>query len=159
MNDIAIALALHVLAIVVWIGGVGFATLALLPAVRRLPDIDQRLMIFEAAERRFAPVARGAVLLAGATGFYMVARLDAWRWFNMPATWWMSAMLVIWVLFALLLFVLEPFFLRRRFATHARAAPDASFRNAQRLHWILLIASLVTIFGAAAGSHGLMLLR
>lgn len=157
MNDIAIALALHVLAIVVWIGGVGFATLALLPAVRHLPDIDQRLMIFEATERRFAPVARGAVLLAGATGFYMVARLDAWRWFNMPATWWMSAMLVIWVLFALLLFVLEPFVLHRRFAAHARAAPDASFRNAQRLHWILLIASLVTIFGAAAGSHGLML--
>ncbi len=159
MSDVAIALALHVLAIVLWIGGVGFATLALLPAVRRLSDLEQRLAIFEAAERRFAPVARGAILLAGATGFYMVVRLDAWRWFGVPAMWWMSAMVAVWVLFVILLFVLEPFFLHRAFLTHARVAPDASFRNAERLHWVLLIASLVTILGAVAGSHGLMLFR
>lgn len=155
MNDIAIALALHVLAIVLWIGGVGFATLALLPALRRLPDPAQRIATFEAVERRFALVARGAILLAGASGFYMVVRLDAWNWFASLATWWMSAMVAVWVVFAVLLFVLEPFFLHRRFVRHARAEPDASFRKAERLHWVLLIASLITIIGAAAGSHGL----
>ena len=35
MDEIAIARALHVFAVVIWIGGVSFVTTALLPAVRR----------------------------------------------------------------------------------------------------------------------------
>ena len=38
MDDVAIARALHVLAVVLWIGGVGLVTTALLPALRRMPD-------------------------------------------------------------------------------------------------------------------------
>lgn len=154
MNDVAVAAALHVLAIVLWIGGVGFATLALLPALRRLPDPAQRIAAFEAAEHRFAPVARANILLAGASGLYMAFRLDAWDWFASLRTWWMGAMVVVWVIFAVLLFVLEPFFLHRRFIAHAKSAPDETFRKAERLHWVLLIASLITILGAVAGSRG-----
>ena len=36
MDDVAVARALHVLSIVLWIGGVGFVTTVLLPGVRRL---------------------------------------------------------------------------------------------------------------------------
>jgi hypothetical protein len=36
MNDVTVARALHVLSIVLWIGGVGFVTTVLLPGVRRL---------------------------------------------------------------------------------------------------------------------------
>jgi uncharacterized membrane protein len=35
MNDVTLARAIHVLAIVLWIGGVGLVTTVLLPAVRR----------------------------------------------------------------------------------------------------------------------------
>jgi hypothetical protein len=40
--------------------------------------------------------------------------------------------------------------------SHARAnvAPDAAFRLIQGLHWLLLGLSIITIFGAVAGSHG-----
>jgi uncharacterized membrane protein len=154
MIDVAVAVALHVLAIVLWIGGAGFATLALLPALRRLPDPAKRIAMFEAMESRFAPVARAAILLAGATGLYMAFRLNIWSWFISLRTWWMGAMLVVWIIFAVLLFVLEPFFLHHRFIAHAKSAPDAAFRKAERLHWMLLIISLVTILGAAAGTHG-----
>lgn len=159
MNGVAIAAALHVAAIVLWIGGVGFATLALLPALRHLPDAEQRIAAFEAVEKRFAPVARACILIAGASGFYMVFRLDAWRWFSTPGTWWMGAMVVVWTIFALLLFVLEPFVLHRRFIARARSAPDEAFRNIVRLHWVLLAVSLVTILGVVAGSHGMTLFR
>lgn len=59
---------LHVLAVVLWIGGVGFATSVLLPAVRRLKTTAERVAFFDAIERRFAWQARGATLLAGLTG-------------------------------------------------------------------------------------------
>ena len=70
MNDFAIARALHVVAIVLWIGGVGMVTTVLLPAVRRFKDIDERVAFFSAVERRFAWQARVTTLVAGATGRY-----------------------------------------------------------------------------------------
>jgi uncharacterized membrane protein len=36
MHDIAVPRAFHVASVVLWIGGVGFVTTVLLPAVRRL---------------------------------------------------------------------------------------------------------------------------
>ncbi len=38
MDEVNIARAVHVLGVVLWIGGVGFATTVLLPAVRRMKD-------------------------------------------------------------------------------------------------------------------------
>lgn len=48
MDDMAFALALHVLAIVLWIGGAGFATVALLPVLQRVADSDHRIAMFQA---------------------------------------------------------------------------------------------------------------
>ena len=69
MMDPAIAArALHVLGVVLWIGGVAFVTTVLLPAVRRLKAPEERVEFFETLERRFAWQARGTTLLVGATG-------------------------------------------------------------------------------------------
>jgi uncharacterized membrane protein len=154
MNDLPIALALHVLAIVLWIGGVGFATMALLPALRHLPDPNDRIALFQAVESRFAPVARASVAVAGATGVYMLFRLDAWSWFTVVADWWLHDMVVVWIIFATLLFLLEPFLLRRLVA-RAKAAPQATFRRLHQVHWVLLALSLLAIAGAVAGTNGL----
>jgi uncharacterized membrane protein len=154
MDGLAIALALHVIAVVLWIGGVGFATVAMLPALRDVADSDQRIAMFQAVESRFAPVARSSIIVAGATGVYLIYRLDGWSWFTAPPLWWMHAMVLVWLLFAVLLFIVEPFFLHRRFARQAKAAPDATFRRMQHMHWVLLALGLLTIAAAVAGSHG-----
>jgi hypothetical protein len=109
------------------------------------------------AERRFAGEARIATLVAGASGFYMVVRLDLWDRFGMIEYWWMAAMLGLWLLFTLVLFVAEPLFPARWFRRRAAADPLAALNLAQRFHWVLLALSLVTIFGAVAGSHGFSL--
>jgi uncharacterized membrane protein len=155
LNDFAIARALHVLAIVIWIGGVAFVTVVLLPACREVADATARIALFEQMERRFAAFARGSVLLAGVSGLWMVWRLALWSRFAEPAAWWwMSAMVAIWALFALLLFVLEPLVLHQVFHRMAQRNPDQVFARIERLHRVLLSASLVTVLGAVAGSHG-----
>jgi uncharacterized membrane protein len=60
MNDLVIAVALHVLCIVLCIGEVGFATIALLPALRHAAGSGQATAMFEAVESRCAPVACAA---------------------------------------------------------------------------------------------------
>jgi uncharacterized membrane protein len=154
MGDIAIARALHVLAVVIWIGGVAMVTTVVLPAVRRGDLGTDRRTAFQAIEHRFVWQARSAVIIVGLTGLYMTARLDLWERFQSAQFWWMHAMVGLWLLFALVLFVAESFIIHRRFQEWATAAPEVAFAWLHRAHWALLVLSLVTIFGAVAGSQG-----
>jgi uncharacterized membrane protein len=77
MDDVTIARALHVAAVVLWIGGVGFVTTVLLPTLRRLPDPAEQAALFQAVERRFGAQARASVIVVGLSGLYMLVRLDA----------------------------------------------------------------------------------
>jgi uncharacterized membrane protein len=157
MDGLAIARAVHVLAVVLWIGGVAMVTTVLLPAIRRLKAPGERLEFFAAVERRFAWQARVTTLLVGLSGFYMVDRADLWDRFGSLDYWWMHAMVCVWLLFMAMLFVAEPLFLHRWLQARAKAAPDATFVLIQRLHWVLLVLSAIAILGAVAGSHGLVL--
>ena len=158
MTGIALARIVHVLAVVLWIGGVGMVTTVLLPAIRRSWPAEQRFQAFHALEVRFARQARVTTVLAGASGFYMAWHLDAWSWFRLPGFWWMHAMVLTWLLFTLMLFVIEPLFLERLLARRAAAAPEATYRAVEWLHRILLGLSLLTVAGAVAGSVGVNLL-
>ncbi|WP_454884336.1 hypothetical protein [Sphingomonas oryzagri] len=154
MIGLSIARAVHVLAVVVWIGGVSMATTIALPAVRRGELGPDRLAAFHAFERRFVWQARTMVLLVGATGIYMVGQLDLWGRFEDASFWWMHAMVGLWLLFAFVLFIAEPLIVHRRFQRWASRDPSAAFTALHRAHVVLLALSLVTVFGAVAGSHG-----
>ena len=153
MEDFVFARALHVPAVVLWIGGVAFVTTVVMPAIRRGYPPGERLAAFHRIEAGFAWQARLWVLLAGVSGFWMVYRTDMWARFLDPRFWWMHAMVGLWLVFMAMLFVIEPLFLHRRMA---RAdAPTQDFSRLERLHRLLLLLSLITVFGAVAGSHGL----
>lgn len=154
MDDFALARVLHVLAVVFWIGGVAMVTTVLLPAVSNMKAPGERVEFFERVERRFAWQARGTTLIAGASGFYMVHYMDAWDRFAQPAYWWMHAMVIVWVIFTMMLFVLEPLVLHRLFLARAQRDPVGTFALIQRMHWVLLTISLLAVAGAVAGSHG-----
>ena len=157
MDEVTIARALHVLSVVLWIGGVAFVTTVLLPAVRRLKAPNDRLAFFDAIERRFAWQARITTVLAGLTGLDLLVRLDLWHRFLSVSYWWMHAMVVVWLLFTVMLFVAEPLFLHQWLLDRAKVEPEATFRRVERLHRLLLTLSLITILGAVAGSHGFLL--
>jgi uncharacterized membrane protein len=154
VDPIIAARVLHVLAVVVWIGGVALVTTAVLPASQASPTAKDGLALFEAIEGRFAWQARLATLLTGASGFYLTEVLDLWHRFREPAFWWMHAMVVLWTIFMVLLFVIDPFFLHRWLHRQAAAAPARIFRLLAVMHWLLLAFGLITIAGAVAGSHG-----
>lgn len=154
MSTLILARALHVLSVLIWIGGVSLMTTAVLPALRRGELEADRLRAFAAIERRFVWQARVAVLLAGVTGFYMVMRLDLWGRFRTAKFWWMHAMVGVWLIFALALFVIEPLRLHRRLRDARSATPEAILLRLHRAHLVLLVLALVTVLGAVAGSHG-----
>ena len=156
VDDVTLARALPVLFVVLWIGGVAFVTTVFLPAVRDLRAPAERVVL---AERRFANQARVTTALTGLSGLYMVVRLDLWDRFLSVEYWWMHAMVAVWLLFTLMLFVAEPVFLDRWLLARAKARPEAAFRLIERLHWILLALNLITLIGAVLGSHGVLIIE
>lgn len=155
MDEFVFARVLHVLGVVLWMGGVAMVTTVLLPTLARMQSATEAIVFFEQFKRRFAAQARFSTLFVGLTGFYMVYVLDAWHRFTQWQYWWMHTMVLIWLLFSVMLFVMEPRGRRRQ--TNASVQKNVSaetFVRIQRKHLVLLMLSLLTIAGAVAGSHG-----
>lgn len=150
----SIARAIHVLAVLLWIGGVAFVTLVVMPSIRAAHPPTDRLAAFHNLEGRFAAQARIWVLLAGVSGFWMVYRAQMWVRFADPRFWWMHAMVGLWAIFAAMLFVIEPLFLHRRMEDSSQSAAD--FDRMEVVHRGLLGLAVITLLGAVAGSHGLL---
>jgi hypothetical protein len=109
--------------------------------------------LFEAIEKRFSRQVRWSIPLAGATGLWTAWRLNLWAQFADPAFWWLDAMVLLWALFMLIVFVVEPI-AHARLTAQAAHDPGAVLRRLARAHIVLLSAAIVTIVGAVAGAHG-----
>jgi len=151
---LAVMLALHVVGVVLWIGGVGMATMVVLPAARAARPPSDGVRLFKIVEHRFAPLARWMVVLVGLTGIVMLWQLDLWSDFQSAAFWWLHAMILIWLIFATLLFVIEPFVVRRQPMSADEETAAHRLQRLQRVHTLLLVLSLLTIIGAVAGARG-----
>ena len=159
MDTTTLARVLHVIGVIVWIGGVSMVTTVIIPSVKRLKSKEEQIKTFEQIEGRFSFQAKLATLLTGITGFYMLHELNAWERYLDYRYWWVHAMTLVWFIFSIILFILEPFILHRLFKKYAAENPEKTFKFIHRAHWVLLIISLITVFGAVAGSHGWLIIR
>ncbi len=154
MDEFVFARVLHVLGVVLWIGGVAMVTTVLLPSLARMQSASDAMVFFQQFRARFAAQARYTTLLVGLSGFYMVHILDAWHRFTTWHYWWMHTMVLIWFVFTLMLFVSEPRARHRQTSSSVSAVSEKMFARIQHMHWVLLSLSLITVIGAVAGSHG-----
>lgn len=154
MEAMTLARVVHVLAVVLWIGGVAMVTTVLIPAIKRMKSKEEQMDTFEQIEGRFALQAKVTTLLTALSGFYMMYRLDAWGRYLEPRYWWIHAMTLVWLIFTLVLYVLEPLVLHKLFRKYGTENPVKTFNFMHRAHWFLLLLSLLTTAGAVAGSHG-----
>ena len=155
MDEVTLLRATHVAAVVHWIGGVWFVTFVVLPAVRRFAEPARRVAFFEEVEGRFAFQARLSTLVAGVSGVWLTWRMQAFDRFLDPGRFWfMHAMVALWAIFTLVLFVLEPLVLHRWFSNRAATDPEGTMAIVLRLHRVLSTAALVVVAGAVLGAHG-----
>jgi len=153
-NHFVIARIIHILALVLWMGGVGFVTTVLIPALRKTQSAEKRLHLFETLEGKFSFQAKITTLLAGLSGFSMLEYMNAWSRYAYIEFWWLHLMTLVWVIFTLVLFVLEPLFLHRWFHQQALNNNERAFAILQLMHIVLFTLSMIAIIGAMAGAHG-----
>ena len=68
-------------------------------------------------------------------------KLDARNRFQYGSFWWLHLMVAVWMLFALMVYVLEPFVIHRFFQEFALQNKDRAFAVATGLHAAALIIS------------------
>jgi uncharacterized membrane protein len=154
LDDFALARVMHVLALVHWIGGVAVVTTIVLQRARGMPDALSALAAFEAFERPFARQARASILLVGLSGSYMLYKLQGWIWLIDPAHWWLTLMVSVWLIFALMVFILEPLVVHRLFHEYALRDKERAFTLAIWLHVLALTVSATAVAAGVLGAHG-----
>jgi len=151
MTDISIAIVIHVISVLWWIGGVAFVTTVVLPHVRKCPPTDSAA-VFETFESRFKPQARIAVILVGLSGLYMVARMDIWPRFLQLPFWWLDAMALYWLLFMVLLFAPSHAGLLDRTDMQA-GGQNVNWLKIHLVHWIVLVIGLAIIASGLVANY------
>lgn len=149
----ALAIALHLLAAVVWVGGMFFAYMALRPVAGRLLEPPARLAVWVGVFRRFFPWVWAAVAVLLGTGFWMIFAV-----FGGMANvgWHVHAMLalgiVMMLIFAHLYFAL---FRRLQRAVANEAWPDGatSLNRIRQLVAVNLGLGLLVVAIASAGRY------
>tara|TARA_R110001583_G_scaffold67490_3_gene192859 strand:- start:22 stop:504 length:483 start_codon:yes stop_codon:yes gene_type:complete len=154
LTSYTLARALHVIAVVLWIGGVAFVTTILIPSLKQIPDINDRLALFEKLEGKFAIQAKITTVISFLTGLYLIDLMNLWGRFLQVEFWWMHSMVLVWLIFTLVLFVFEPWFLHAWFRKQALTDSKKTFKRLHIMHIVLLTVSLITVLGAMLGAHG-----
>jgi hypothetical protein len=126
----------------------------MLPVLRRSADAGESTDTFEQIEARVAKQAKYTTQITGLTGLYMLYVLDAWERLLDPAYWWVHAMIFIYVVFTVVIFILEPLVLHKWFGRQAAENPQQLLALIFRAHIVLITLSFVTIAAAVIGVHG-----
>ena len=74
-NTIRTALLLHLIAVIIWVGGMFFAYQCLRPAAAQILQPAERLKLWKSTFGRFFPWVWAAIVLLLVTGFYMIFKM------------------------------------------------------------------------------------
>src|SRR5574340_263214 len=99
---------IHLLTVILWIGGLAFVTSIVLPMAIKTPDALQKVLLFQRVEHRFAKTARIYNIITGATGFVMIFITGWYRMLFTRAGIPLTVMTMIWVFWFVMLWGLEP---------------------------------------------------
>ena len=148
---------IHLLAVIVWIGGMVFSHFILRPALGELdPPVKARLMVAVLSRFLNSVLVLGTVTVA--SGVWMIGRVakqtvQAGLPFNMPLEWWVMAVLGIfmWLVFGHIRFVL---YRRLRMAVEGLDWSTANRVLVQIRHWVLfnLVLGVVIVGVVVVGT-------
>jgi len=146
----SLALFFHLLAVVIWVGGMFFALAALRPAATATLQPPQRLPLFATTLAHFFVWVTVAIVVILITGFYLIATLGGFR----AAGTHVHAMMTLGIVMMLIFVHVRVVSYRRLQAAVARQSwPDAgaAMASVRRFVSINLVLGVLTIAVAVLG--------
>lgn len=149
---ISLLTALHVVVVVLWIGGVAFVTVIIFPMLLKMEDSLEKALMFQRIEGRFARHARVYVVLAGISGFALLYLTERFGDLFTADGVGITVMLVVWVVFALVL-AFERKIFQILFDRPEKIGPEKVFFRLSVFHWVVLALSLLAVAAGVWEGH------
>ena len=149
----SIALFLHILAAVIWVGGMFFAHVVLRPVVAGQLEPPVRLTLWVGVFKRFFPMVFAAIATLLVSGYWMV--LSFYQGFDAVG---MHVHIMIWTGYVMMLIFFHVFFapfkrLKRAVAAEEWAAGGKALVQIRKLVGINLLIGLAVIAIASGGRY------
>ncbi len=150
---------IHVLTVILWIGGLAFITFLILPMIVKMPNPLEKVLLFQRIEHRFAPAARIYSAVVGISGFAMFFMMDLQHVIFTGESLSLLFMIIVWIFWTVMLFGLEPLIIKRLLDRLASQKGDGLeiedvFKRMNVLHLALLFISLAAAASGAIFAHG-----
>ena len=142
---LTIAFWLHMLATVVWIGGLAAISIFVLPAARKTLDAGAYAALIESIQRRLDPVGWLCLLVLVATGLVQMSASPHYQGFLAITNQWAVAILIKHIVFAGMTWGLLPA-LRRSALLEARGQVAVGAERMRRQEILLLRLNLILGF-------------
>ncbi len=145
--------AIHVITIILWIGGVAFVTINIFPILMRMEDSLEKVRYFQAVENRFARQARLYALVAGITGAIILFLENGWSGVLSRRGTGILLMLFAWLLYVLIL-TFEKGIFKVLFKEAQSEDVSKIFFKLNIFHWFILTVSFLAVFAGVYLGHG-----
>lgn len=144
--------AMHVVTVLLWIGGVSFVTIIIFPMLVRMGDSLEKVLMFQSVENVFVRLARYYVVVVGITGFLLLYLTDQFSKLFTMETLGITFMLIVWGLYSFILLFERKIF-AKLFADSKKYDPDKIMVRLSRGHWVILALSLAAVFMGVLVNH------
>ncbi len=141
---LTILLIIHVISVVIWIGGVAFVTLVIFPMMYRTEGSLEKALLFQGVEHRFSGMVKWLLVIVGATGFWMLYAKYGFGILAETHGIGIVIMIFAWALYTTVLLSERKIF-GRLFAEPEKIDMNKALKVINAMHWFLLIISFSAI--------------
>jgi uncharacterized membrane protein len=150
---LTILLILHVICVIVWIGGVAFVTMVIFPMMYQTEGSLEKALMFQRVEHRFAGMVKWLIAIVGATGLYLLYAQYGFGILLQTRGIGILIMLFAWALYTTVILSERKIF-GRLFADPEKIDMDKALKMINVMHWFLLIISFTAVAGGVWFGHG-----
>lgn len=149
---LAILLIIHVVGVIIWIGGVAFVTMVIFPMMYRTEGSLEKALLFQGVEHRFSAIVRWLIAIVGGTGLYLLSAKHGFSILSAQRGLGIVIMLFVWTFYtAVLLFEKKIF--GKLFADPEKTDMDRALKMINAMHWVLLTLSFTAVAGGIWFAH------
>ncbi|MGE5173636.1 MAG: hypothetical protein ACM3MD_07400 [Betaproteobacteria bacterium] len=153
MLFLTMLLIIHVVSVIIWIGGVTFVTTVIFPMMYTIEGSLEKALLFQRVEHRFAGMVKWLVVIVGITGFWLLYAQYGFAILAQPKGLGVLIMLFAWALYATVLLSERKIF-GKIFADPEKTDMDRALRLINAMHWALLFVSYAAVAGGVWFGHG-----
>lgn len=149
-----ILLIIHVICVIIWIGGVAFVTIVIFPMLYRTEGSLEKALLFQGVEHRFAGMVKWLIAIVGATGFWLLHGKYGFGILFQARGLGILIMLVAWAFYTGVLLSERKIF-ARIFADPEKIDMDRALKIINAMHWFLLTISFTAVASGVWFGHGM----